>query len=488
MKNKSINGSDITQGNFETKGTKTLLGDPKKAIRILAGPMIIAMFIQTIYNLVDTWWVSFLGTDALAAVGFVFPFFIILMAFANGIGTGGGAAISRKIGAKDKEGADHVAIHTIILMILVTVIFTVVLFVFARGIFIWIGAGDTIDMAVGYAQIIFAGSIFIFFTNVANAILRSEGDAKRSMYAMLLGAVLNIFLDPIFIYDKLTISNITIPGLGLGVPGAAWATVLSLGISSAVMFNWLFLRKDTYVIFKFHGFKFNKNILKDIFKVGIPAALLQLSMAIMMIIVNIIIVIVVNAGTDGVAVYQTGWKVATLATMPLIGIATAVISVTGAAYGAKEYKKLNTAYMYSVKIGLIIEIIIAVATFILAPLIAASFTTAEDSTRIFNALQNFLMIICLFYPGVAFGMLASAMFQGTGKGVNSLLVTLIRTIIFTPLFIVLFATILSMGLPGVWWGIVVANLAGSMISFIWGKLYINNLLKIKNDSIRQKID
>lgn len=450
--------------------------------------MIIAMFIQTIYNLVDTWWVSFLGTDALAAVGFVFPFFIILMAFAAGVGIGGGSAISRKIGAKDKIGADHVAIHTIILMILVTVIFTVVLFVFARDIFTWIGAGNTIDMAVGYSQIIFAGSIFIFFTNVANAILRSEGDAKRSMYAMLLGAVLNIFLDPLFIYDKLTIYNITIPGLGLGVPGAAWATVLSLGISSAVMFNWLFLRKDTYVIFKFHGFKFNTNILKDIFKVGIPAALLQLSMAIMMIIVNIFIVTVVNAGTDGVAVYQTGWKVATLAIMPLIGISTAVISVIGAAYGAKDYKKLNTAYIYSLKIGLIIEIIIALATFILAPYIAASFTTSEDATRIFYTLQNFLMIICLFYPGVAFGMLTSSMFQGTGKGVNSLLVTLIRTIIFTPLFIVLFATILRMGLPGVWWGIVVANLAGSMISFLWGKIYINNLLKIKNDNIRQKID
>jgi len=77
VKNKSFNGSITSKSNFETKGTKTLLGDPKKAIRLLAGPMIIAMFIQTIYNLVDTWWVSFLGTDALAAVGFVFPFFII---------------------------------------------------------------------------------------------------------------------------------------------------------------------------------------------------------------------------------------------------------------------------------------------------------------------------------------------------------------------------------------------------------------------------
>jgi putative MATE family efflux protein len=474
---------DNNQINSETKGVKTLLGDPKKAIRILAGPMIIAMFIQTIYNLVDTWWVSFLGTDALAAVGFVFPFFIILMAFATGLGTGGGSAISRKIGARDKKGADNVAVHTIIIMLLITVVFTIILLVFTRNIFIWIGTGDTVDMAVGYAQIIFAGSIFIFFTNVANAILRSEGDAKRSMYAMMLGAILNIFLDPIFIYDKLTIGNITIPGLGLGVPGAAWATVLSLGISAAVMFNWLFLRKDTYVIFKFHGFKFNKIIIKDIFRVGVPSALLQLSMAITMIIVNIIIVMVVNAGTDGVAVYQTGWKVATVATMPLIGISTAVISVTGAAYGAKEYKKLKTAYMYSVKLGLIIEIIIAAATFILAPFIAASFTSSEDAARIFGTLQNFLMIICLFYPSVAFGMLTSSMFQGTGKGINSLLITLLRTIIFTPFFVLLFATIWGMGLPGVWWGIVVANLTGSTIAFLWGKLYLDKLLKIKKDGM-----
>ncbi len=481
MKNKSFTESDAIKGNFETKGIKTLLGDPKKAIRILAGPMIIAMFIQTIYNLVDTWWVSSLGIDALASVGFVFPFFIILMAFANGIGTGGGSAISRCIGARDKQGADHVAIHIIILMLMITLVFTVAFFVFARDIFIWLGAGNTIDLVIGYAQIIFAGSIFIFFTNVANAILRSEGDARRSMYAMMLGAMLNIFLDPLFIYKTLTIGSITLPGLGLGVPGAAWATVLSLGISSLVMFNWLFLRKDTYVNFKFHDFKFNTTILKDIFKVGIPAALLQLSMAITMIIVNIIIVMVVNAGTDGVAIYQTGWKVATLATMPLIGIATAVISVTGAAYGAKEYTKLKTAYLYSIKLGLMIEIIIAIATFLLAPFIAASFTTSQDATRIFDALQNFLIIICLFYPGVAFGLLSSSMFQGTGKGINSLIVTLIRTIIFTPLFVILFATILNIGLTGVWWGIVIANLAGSMIAFLWGKVYIDKLLSVSRE-------
>jgi len=172
----------------ETEGVKALLGDPKKAIIKLALPMILAMSVQTIYNLVDAIWVSGLGADALAAVGFVFPIFFIAMALSTGLGMGAGSAISRRIGAKDKEGADNVAVHSLIITLLLAVAFTIPLFVFAENIFVLIGAGKTVGLTVDYGQIIFAGSIFIFFTSVSNAILRGEGDAKRAMYAMMLGA------------------------------------------------------------------------------------------------------------------------------------------------------------------------------------------------------------------------------------------------------------------------------------------------------------
>lgn len=96
----------------ETEGIKILLGDPKKAIIKLSVPMIVAMSVQTVYNVVDAIWVSGVGADALSAVGFFFPFFFTMMALATGLGIGGGSAISRRIGAKDKEGADIVAAHT----------------------------------------------------------------------------------------------------------------------------------------------------------------------------------------------------------------------------------------------------------------------------------------------------------------------------------------------------------------------------------------
>ena len=456
--------SDVSSQKKETKGVETLLGNPKKAIIKLALPMIAAMSLQTIYNLVDAFWVSGLGVDALAAIGFVYPFFFMAMALSNGLGVGTGSAISRRIGARDKMGADNVAVHTIVIMLLIAVAFTIPLFAFADGLFVLIGAGKTVGMAVAYGRVIFAGSILIFFTNIANAILRSEGDARRAMYALALGAGLNIVLDPIFIYT-----------FGLGVAGAAWATLVSLGISSIIMLNWLLIKKDTYVSFKFSDFKFDKEIVKDLFGVGLPASVMMLSMSFMMLIMNVIIVMV--SSTDGVAIYSTGWRVVSIAVLPTIGIATAVVPVCGAAFGARSFEKVSIAHLYAVKIGLMMETAIAVATFIFAPQIAAVFTQAEGAAHIASDLKIFLRIICLLYPTISFGMLSSSVFQGTGKGMNALLVTVLRTLILTPLLAAVFAFNLKLGLVGIWWGLVAANIIGVAVAFSWVRLYIRGLMK-----------
>ncbi len=459
-----------------TKGIETLLGEPKKAVIKLAIPMIIAMSTNTIYNLVDALWVSGfgkdiftsanvteIGTGALAAVGFVLPFFMIIMAISNGIGIGGGSAISRRIGAKDKEGADNIAIHSVVISIICSLIFSIILIIFAEQIFKGIGAGETLGMAVSYGRVIFAGSIFLFFSYVANAILRGEGDAKRAMYAMMFGAILNIILDPIFIYT-----------FEMGVTGAAVATVLSMFISALILIYWLFLRKDTYVTFKFKHFKFKKDIIKDIFSVGLPASVQQISMSVTMIAILIIIGLSGNT-QNGVAIYNTGWRVVMVAVLPLLGIATAVTSVTGAAFGEKAYDKLNTAFMYSIKFGFIIEIFIALSIFILAPFISIAFTSTAEAINIRSGLINFLQITCIFYPTAAWGIASSAMFQGTGKGLYALIATLLRTIVFAIILTYTFAIIFNLGFIGIWWGLVISNLLGSIISFIWAKLYIRNM-------------
>ncbi|MBU7036410.1 MAG: MATE family efflux transporter [Theionarchaea archaeon] len=446
------------------------MGDPKKAIIKLSLPMMVAMSIQTIYNVVDAIWVSGLGADALSAVGFFFPFFFMMNAMATGIGIGGGSAISRRIGARDKKGADTVGSHTIVIMLLAAMAFAIPFFIFARDIFSAMGAGDITDSATQYGRVIIAGSVVIFFSNVANALLRGEGDATRSMYALMSGAVLNIILDPIFIYT-----------LGMGVAGAAVATVLSLTVASLILFTWIFIKKITFVSPSLRGFRFRKEIIAEILKVGLPSAVSQLSMSLSVLFLNVIVVRA--GGTDGVAVFTTGWRVATFASLPLMGIATAVTAVTGAAFGSKDYGKLDAAHLYAVKIGIVIELVVAAATYGLAPYITMLFTFSPDAARITQDLITFLRIMCFYYPVVSWGMLSSAMFQGTGRGTSALIVTIFRTIVLVAPLAFTFSLVLGMGLSGVWWGIVTGNITGGTTAFVWARMYVRGLQKRTADSL-----
>ncbi len=446
-----------------TRGVKTLLGDPKKAIIKLSIPMVAAMLAQTIYNLVDAIWVSGKGPESLAAVGFTFPFLFLAMAIANGIGIGGGAAISRRIGAKDKSGADNIASHTIVIMLIFIAFFAAAMLIAARPLLRFMGAGHALELSVTYARIIFAGIGFVFFMQVAVALLRSEGDVKRAMVAMGSGAVLNIILDPVFIYS-----------LGLGVAGAAWATIISMFFVSLVIFYWFFIGEKTYVSFRFRGFRFEKEVLWDISRVGFPASVSQMSMSLMAFILTMIVASV--GGPDGVAVYTTGWRVISLAILPMLGVASAVTSVTGAAFGAHDYKKVRDAYLYALKAGVLAEIVPALVILIFAPRITWIFTWSKATARIVCDLVLFLRISWLYLPTVAFGMLSSALFQGVGKGFDALAMTLIRTLVFTVPFAWFLGIVMGWGLRGVWIGMVAAGMAYIPIAFGWAILYIRKLM------------
>jgi putative MATE family efflux protein len=445
-----------------TEGVKTLLGNPRVAIIKLSIPMIVAFSVQTLYNLVDAIWVSGLGPDALSAIGFFFPFFFMITSIAAGLGIGGSSALSRRIGARDKAGADHVATHSMIIICGVGLVFTVPCAIFAKALFQFMGAGRVTTLAAAYGSILFATGTLSFFNFAASAVLRGEGDVKRSMYAMLLGAILNIGLDPLFIYT-----------LRLGVAGAAWATALSIAISGGFLFYWLFVERRSYVAISIRDFHFVKRIIRDIFGVGIPASVQQFSMALSIFVVNFVIVKV--AGTDGVAIFTTGWRVNQFAILPLIGMATAVTAVCGAAYGGKAFDKLNIGFTYALSIGTIVETVIAVIVFGLAFPIAHLFTMAKDAARIMPGIVIFLRTMFIYYPSTASGIIASAMFQGCGKGVISLTITLIRTIVLIVPVAYFFAVVMKLGLPGVWWGFVVGNILGGIISFIWARIFIRNL-------------
>ena len=166
--------------------------------------------------MIDAAWVSGLGADALAGVGFFTPIFMILVGFGNGLGAGAAFAISKYLGEDDKHKADNASIHSIILDIVSFNNFNYDFIDFLNPIFNAMGAGETISYATDYGVLFILGSVFIILSNALYGIFRGEGDSTRPMYAMIASAVLNMILDPIFIY-----------ALNLGVKGAAIATLIS---------------------------------------------------------------------------------------------------------------------------------------------------------------------------------------------------------------------------------------------------------------------
>ncbi|MDN7013510.1 MATE family efflux transporter [Methanoculleus sp. FWC-SCC3] len=448
---------DTPASSNQTEGTKILLADPKTAILRLSLPMMIAMTLMTLYNVVDAFWVAGLGADALAAVGFAFPLFIITIGLASGLGTGGEAALARTIGAHDRAGASSVAMHTLLLMTVLAVVVTIPLFFFAQDIFVLMGAGDAVGLATEYARILFMGTFALLFGEVAYALMHGEGDAKRTMYAMAAGAVANIILDPILIY-----------GLDMGIAGAAWATILAEVIAGVPMAYWLFVKRDTYISLRLREFCPDVGVVRNVLQVGFPAAAEQMALALMALILNGVIVLI--ASTDGVAVYSVGWRVVSIGLTPILAISSAVVAVTGATYGARAYARMETALRFAARLGLGIGIGLAVATFVFAPRIAALFTVG-DAAGIAPELTTYLRVMSLVYPMVGFGLFSASFFQGTGLGARSLTITVLQNIVLSILFAWMFAAGLGLGLPGIWWGVAAGNAIGAALGYAWARRY-----------------
>ncbi len=445
-------------------GVKTLLGDPKPAIRRLAWPVMIGMFLQTVYNLTDAFWVAGLGSDALAAVGFFFPFFFAVFGFANGMGVGVGSAISRHIGMRDREGTNSVATHTAILVVIFSIIITIIGLSITGTFGTILGDTPVAEMATGYANITFMGTFFIIFLGIGSAFLRGEGDVKRTMYVMLISSLVNVILDPIFIY-----------GLGMGVEGAAWATIVAFITACVPIFWWIFVKQDTHTQMSFAGFSFSWPITWEILKVGIPASFQHVSMAMTTFALNLLILLV--ATTDGVAIYTTGWRVVTIGVTPLIAITTAVVSVSGAAYGARLIRKAEEAHFYAIRLGVMISLVMTVSIYFGAPYIAQVFTYSEDAAHLYPGLVTFLQTVCFFFPLMSFGIFSASLLQGFGRGLDSLVITIIRTIVMTVSACYLLAVTFGWGITGIWWGLVIGNSLGAGIGFAWARLYTKKLLR-----------
>ncbi|WP_407453903.1 MATE family efflux transporter [Methanobrevibacter sp.] len=451
--------------NDNSKSVEIMLGNPKKALINISLPLIISLLISSLYNLIDAAWVSGLGADALAGVGFFTPVFMILVGFGNGLGAGAAFAISKYVGEGNKLKADNASIHSILIDIIVSIIITIILLIFLIPILNAMGVGQTIGYATDYGNIIVLGSIFVILSNALYGIYRGEGDSKRPMYAMIASAILNMILDPIFIYY-----------LNLGVKGAAIATLISAVFVILVLIYWLYIKKDTYLRPVLSNFNFKKDISWDIVKVGIPASIQLLNNAFFAAVFSALLAFL--SSTDSVAVYSTGWRIVIIGTTPILAIGTALISVIAANYGAKNYENIKIAHRYAMKISMVFAFAVAIITNVFAGDIASIFTSTGTSVRIASELTSFLQWIVIYYPTMAVGVASTYVFQGLGKGITAMFQTIMRETGFTLFFAVLLGVVLGYGVWGAWMGIVLGEVVSNNITMVWADWQIKKLMNI----------
>ncbi|WP_405268070.1 MATE family efflux transporter [Methanobrevibacter sp.] len=451
--------------NDSSNSVDIMLQNPKKALIKMSIPLIVSLLITSFYNLIDAAWVSGLGADALAGVGFFTPIFMILVGFGNGLGSGTAFALSKYLGENNKQKAENASVHSIILDIIISLILTIVLLIFLNPILNAMGAGQTIGYATDYGVIILLGSIFIIFSNALFGIFRGEGDTTRSMYAMVASSILNMVLDPIFIYT-----------LNLGVKGAAIATIISSIFVIIMLMYWFYIKKDTYLRPIWNNFNFKRDISMDIVRVGIPASIQLLNNAFFAAVFSALLAYV--GSTDSVAVYSTGWRVVVIGTTPLLAIGTALISVIAANYGAKSYKNIQIAHRYAMKVSIVIAILVAVLTNVFAGDIASIFASSGSSARIAPELTSFLAWIVIYYPTMAVGVSSTYVFQGIGKGITAMFQTIMRETGFTIFFAVILSVVLGYGVWGAWMGIVLGEVVSNNITMVWADWQIKKLMNI----------
>ncbi|AGN16735.1 MATE family efflux transporter [Methanobrevibacter sp. AbM4] len=454
---------DVNQSN---ENVNLIKGNPKEAIRRTAPPIIISLFVMSLYNIVDRIWVAGLGTDPLAALGFVEPLFMIIIGLGDGLGAGANSVISRFIGSNDYDEASNSSLHATLIVLIISIIFPLIFIPFLRQILSLMGASDVMNYAMDYILVIFIFTIAFLFNCLFSFQLRAEGDAKRSTVIMVSGGLINIILDPIFIYI-----------LNLGIAGSAYATVISNIIPDLLAIYWIYLSKSTYIDYSIKKFKFKWSLIKNLLFVGLPASIEELIMAVVNIVLNGMLSII--AGTAVIASFTSAFSIIEIGMMPGIGVGNAAITIAGVAYSAGSYKKLKTTCHYSIKLSLLISSITFAIIYIFAPQIAHLFSYSASNGSLNVLVTECLRDLSFFVIVAAIGGVCGNVLQGMGKGITSLGLTIIRELILVLLFSFLFCFILSWGIKGVYYGMSIGALIGSLIEFLVFELYLKRFKEEK---------
>ena len=393
-----------------------------KALLAMGIPTMIGMLVNAFYNLVDAYFVGGLGESQMGAISVAYPLGQVVVGLGLLFGNGAASYISRLLGRGDKENADKVASTALYSSISVGAVIIIISMVFLHPILKLLGATNSIlPYAATYAGIYIVSCIFNVFNVTMNNIVTSEGAAKTTMCALLTGAVLNIALDPLFIYE-----------FDLGVAGAAIATAISQIVSTCVYLAYI-LRKKSVFHFKIKDCTYTKEIMSEIFKIGIPTLVFQILTSVSISLINNA---AGNYGDSAIAGMGVVTRLISMGSLSVFGFIKGFQPIAGYSYGAKKFGRLREAIKTSILWSTVFCVIFGVILALFPTAIVSRFTKGDaEMIRIGAAsLRANGISIMLF----GFYTVYSSLFLALGKGREGLILGACRQgICFLPIILLL---------------------------------------------------
>ncbi|WP_061317001.1 MATE family efflux transporter [Clostridium botulinum] len=402
-----------------------------KVLLKLSVPAIIAMLINAIYNIVDTMFVGMLNnTSAIAAVSIVYPLFMFIGAIGVMFGAGGASYLSRLLGEKKKEEADRTLTSTIVIGCIFSLIFTVICIIFLEQFLLMYGATETtMPYAKEYGYTIVAGSIFTIGTAIMSNTIRAEGNSKYSMIATCIGGVINIILDPIFMFK-----------FGMGIKGAAVATVISQLVSFIFLLRYYYSKKS-YIKLGIKFFKPTFNMFFEILKIGIPIFVTQVLASFALGFMNLG---AKHYGDAAVAAMGIVFRVMSIGFYIVFGIGQGFQPVAGYNYGAKNFTRLKEAVKLSIKWSVVSGIVISILFIVFAEGCMLIFTRDRE---VINIGIKAFRAASLLFPLFGYVNTYAVLYQALGKALGAFILSISRQgIFYIPLMYILPK---FMGLAGV---------------------------------------
>ncbi|KXZ40227.1 putative efflux protein, MATE family [Alkalithermobacter thermoalcaliphilus JW-YL-7 = DSM 7308] len=435
-----------------------------KVLINLSIPATVAMMVNALYNIVDAIFIGRgVGTLAIGALAVVFPIQILIMGFAQMIGIGAASLISRSLGAKDNERVYQAVGNAYVLAVFIGLSITFIGLLFIENLLFIFGATQNIlPYAKDYMSIILIGTIFHMFAVCSNNLIRSEGNAKVAMFTMIIGTGLNIILDPIFIFV-----------FKLGVKGAAIATVLSQIASFLFIVRYLYTGKSNLKI-KMKYLKIEKEICLEIVSVGLSAFIRQVSGSVVAIVLNNSLRIY---GLDiAISTFGIVNRIIMFLFMPLFGVIQGMQPIAGFNYGANKIDRVKQV----IKLSIISTTIMAFIGTLFGQLFPENIITVftKDTQLIKNG-ASVLRIVISMVPIIGFQIVGAALFQSLGKAIPSIILSLLRQIIFFIPLVLILPRIYNLGLLGIWLAFPISDLLSTIVTAIFLKKEISKLEKVE---------